>query len=316
MRAVRRFAALLCAGASFALLALIAVPAAPARALVQLANDGNGNTTPPADNFGFANVGVMANGLTGVYLGNGWVLTASHVGAWNITLAGITYPMVPGSWVHLEHAPGVLADLGMERISGSPPLPPLAIAHSAPVVNEIANMAGNGWARQPSQTCWDGSWIEVSCLPFPAYRGYKPLIGAAPGPRWGRNAISMAGFDVSFAGLETRSFETVFDQSGGQPEEAQAVVGDSGGGVFVKRGSQWQLAGILFAINIFEGQPNSTAVFGDRTYSVDLSYYRGQIIGIMNPNVPALPWPGFALAAGVLAGVARAALSARRRARS
>jgi hypothetical protein len=83
--------------------------------------------------------------------------------------------------------------------------------------------------------------------------------------------------------------------------------------VFVKRGS-WQLVGILFAISTLEGQPNDSAVFGDRTYSVDLTYYRSQIIDIMNPPVvPAVPWPGLVLAAGALFG---GALSARRRARS
>jgi hypothetical protein len=42
--------------------------------------DGTGNTTPPADDFGFENVG-SASGLSGIYLGGGWVLTANHVGA-------------------------------------------------------------------------------------------------------------------------------------------------------------------------------------------------------------------------------------------
>jgi hypothetical protein len=313
---VRRLVALLRAAASFALLAPLAAAAPPAHALVTLANDGNGNTTPPADNFGFANVGVMSNGLTGVYLGNGWVITASHVGPANITLAGNVYALVPGSWVHLQHSesPNLLADLGMERISGSPPLPSLVIAHLAPAVGETVSMAGNGWARQPNQTCWDGSWNELSCALVPAYRGYKSLVGATPGPRWGRNQITMTSVDVDLAGMRTRSFETSFDASGGLPEEAQAVVGDSGGGAFVKRGSQWQLAGILFAIATFENQPADSAVFGDHTYSVDLSYYRSQIMNIMNPPVvPALPWQGLVLAAGVLLG---SALSVRRRARS
>jgi hypothetical protein len=126
----------------------------------------------------------------------------------------------------------------------------------------------------------------------------------------------MVDFDVTFAGLITHAFETAFDLAG-LPEESQAVVGDSGGGVFVKRGSQWQLAGVLFAINVFEGQPSSTAVFGDRTYAADLAHYRDQILGIMNPPVvPALAWPQAAFAGGVLIGIARVALNGRRRRRS
>ncbi len=34
------------------------------------------------------------NGNSAVYLGNGWVLTAAHVGANNLTLNGTIYPMV------------------------------------------------------------------------------------------------------------------------------------------------------------------------------------------------------------------------------
>ena len=37
--------------------------------------DGTGNTTPPAADPGFDNLGVV-NGLSGVYVGNGWVLAS------------------------------------------------------------------------------------------------------------------------------------------------------------------------------------------------------------------------------------------------
>ena len=46
---------------------------------------GTGNTTAPSDNPGWGNVGVRGIG-TGVYLGNLWVLTASHVGGGDILL--------------------------------------------------------------------------------------------------------------------------------------------------------------------------------------------------------------------------------------
>ena len=46
--------------------------------------DGSQNTTAPADDPGFANIGIRGSG-SAVYLGDGWVLTATHVGA------GVTY---------------------------------------------------------------------------------------------------------------------------------------------------------------------------------------------------------------------------------
>lgn len=51
--------------------------------------DGSGNTTPPSADPGFANVGDV-NGLSGVYVRNGWVLTANHVGENPIILGGVT----------------------------------------------------------------------------------------------------------------------------------------------------------------------------------------------------------------------------------
>src|SRR2546426_10430498 len=42
------------------------------------------NTSNPNDGSPWANVGSV-NGASGIYIGNGWVLTASHVGAGTIT---------------------------------------------------------------------------------------------------------------------------------------------------------------------------------------------------------------------------------------
>ena len=51
--------------------------------MIIASGDGTGNTTAPADDPGFANVG-NRGGLTGVYLGRRWVLTANHVGEGDI----------------------------------------------------------------------------------------------------------------------------------------------------------------------------------------------------------------------------------------
>ncbi len=74
-------------------------------------------------------------------------------------------------------------------------------------------------------------------------------------------------------------------QAGALPYEAQAVSGDSGSSVFYKNGSQWQLAGIVNSVLIYNNQPTSWAVYSDATTFTDLSYYnqpyQGSICDVM-----------------------------------
>jgi hypothetical protein len=72
------------------LLAACQGPPRTARAVVIDTISGTGNTSAPADDPGWKNVGVRGIG-TGVYLGNDWVLTAYHVGGGSIVLGGGTY---------------------------------------------------------------------------------------------------------------------------------------------------------------------------------------------------------------------------------
>jgi hypothetical protein len=72
------------------------------------------------------------------------------------------------------------------------------------------------------------------------------------------------------------SLATLYDsqnQSGSTTHEMQAINGDSGGPVFYKRGSQWELAGIINAQFVYEGQPELTAIYGNATTMADLSRY-------------------------------------------
>jgi hypothetical protein len=88
--------------------------------------------------------------------------------------------------------------------------------------------------------------------------------------RWGTNVVYQTGTQV----LGTRSFSTNFSQSGQTSHEAQAAAGDSGGAVFAKKGATWKLAGIIFTV---AGCQEGSAIFGDLTYSADLSFYFDQI---------------------------------------
>jgi len=92
------------------------------------------------------------------------------------------------------------------------------------------------------------------------------------------------------------------------PYESQAVPGDSGGAVFIKRSGTWELAGILFSRFLYTDQPSETAVFGNQSAAADVSFYREQILAAMNPEIPALPLPAAFVLVGALATSARRAL--------
>lgn len=81
---------------------------------------------------------------------------------------------------------------------------------------------------------------------------------------------------------DVASLVATFDQIGGT--EGQAVSGDSGSSVFYKSGSQWNLAGIVDAVFTFQQQPSLTAVYGDVTSYIDLSFYHDQIMNIINAH--------------------------------
>jgi hypothetical protein len=288
-----------------ALVLCLAAGSAPAGAVVIDTGDGTGNTSAPADDPGWDNVG-RAGGLTGVYLGRGWVLTANHVGERDIWLDGVLYPAVPGSKIRFMTDANTAADLAVYRIVGRPDFPEVVLSASPPVagVDEVT-LIGKGWTREPTLTKWTSSWTESP--PGPAvYFGFK--FGTGGVMRWGANVVEETGVLVT----TTESLLVTFDESGGVLHESQAVSGDSGGAVFVKRGSTWELAGILFARLLFVGQPSDTAVFGNKSAAADVSFYREQILAAMNPEIPALPLPALFVLAGALGLSARRALRAPR----
>jgi hypothetical protein len=120
------------------LLLCFLVPTGMCRAVQNISN-GSFNTSDPTDasianwDTGWAQPDVepagesyvtgwdyvgQVNGASGVYLGNGWVLTAAHVSGGDFTLDGITYGMVDGS----DESVGS-SDLTLFQISSSPNRP-------------------------------------------------------------------------------------------------------------------------------------------------------------------------------------------------
>ncbi len=247
-------------------LALVLALAGPARAVIIASGDGHGNTTPPADDFGFANVGDA--GQSAVYIGNGWVLTANHVRLGPVTLRGVRYPAVPGSRRRLKNGDAPLPpDLAVFRLQDPVPhLPALPIRATSPKIGDLVILMGNGLDR--------GDPLQVE-----GHRGWA--WGPIENLRWGTNRVDELEVPVKVGrGDDTIAFSTSFSGTGQTEHEAQVAVGDSGGGAFIKNGGTWELAGLLFAASTFDEQPASTSIYGNATYAADLSVYRDQILAL------------------------------------
>jgi autotransporter-associated beta strand protein len=269
---------------------------------------GNGNISAPTDDPGFAYVGTSSTGGASVtYLGNGWCLTAGHVTLSN-TFGGLA---VNGQYYQVTQvvsSPFAGADLKLFQINGDPGLAPLKINGNILSNGSSLTMIGNGLSNAGQQywtvtvptngsTSW--TWVTTagggSVNPLPSWSG-SALAGTYQASgfstsnhaiRWGQSAVTQGSQFIN----NTNSFYTTFNDptyAPGQPtfgaNEAQAILGDSGGGVFYKDPvAGWELAGVMIAQGTDYGQPAYTAVFGNTSVVADLSQYRSAITPVVNP---------------------------------
>jgi hypothetical protein len=222
----------------------------------------------PEHDPGWRNVGER-EGRSAVYLGDGWVLTAAHVGAGPVVFEGARFAPLPGSAVTLRApgAPGHTADLVLFRVDPAPALPRLELRRAPVRPGTSLLMVGYGRGRgEPAGAA-----------------GYALLPGAVK--RWGTNrAADSRGTLPGPGGSLTRCFYTEFS-SGATPHEAQASRGDSGGAVFARGAAHWKLAGIMLAVVSHNAKPQKLALYGDRTGVADLSFYRNQIYRLMGRRI-------------------------------
>jgi hypothetical protein len=255
-------------------LILALVSGAPAGAVIIASGDGTGNTSAPPDDPGWDNVVSLAKpgffaDKSGVYLGNGWVLTANHVVnaiLHDVIIGSEVFEAVPGSKVRVGTADVALFQivrdpglLNVVLIRTSPP-----VTSPPPKVSEVVTI-GNGRERGQATSCGSRQgWL---------WHAHHTI-------RWGTNKVHQTGIDSG----GTRLFSTRFDAGLPTNHEAQATVGDSGGAVFIKNEttSEWELAGIISSTGLCQW---GSAIYNDLTYAADLSFYWGQIDAIA--SVPA-----------------------------
>jgi hypothetical protein len=254
-------------------LVLALFPVCAVQAVVIDSGKGQSNTRAPHNDPGWGNIGTI-DYMTGVYLGNHWVLTAWHVGAKPIKLGGRLYePAHPGMHRRAVTAKNLYADLIVFQVREKPDLPPIAIASKPVEVGQFVLMAGNGKERSPRRQMWDATWQPVH--PKQAvYSGYQTL--ETHRLRWGTNRVAAVDLMAPTGEkISTKSFATSFDIALPTPHEAQASSGDSGGPIFTQNEKgEWVLSGIMMTVLNHPNQPRNVVAYGNATYAVDLYSYR------------------------------------------
>jgi hypothetical protein len=264
-----------------------------------------GNTTAPTGfdgqptDPGFNYVG-QVNGSTAVYLGNDWVLTANHVGAGDFTLGGTTYRHLSGESFQIGGA-----DLRLFKVAGGPAFAPLKFSSRAPVRDDYTVMIGAG--RTPLSETHTIHFVDTSdsenwVWSTSYFSGYDSVYAGFPtqadrAVRWGTNLVGGVRPDVSYGSYApTDLIYTDFDAYTKTAYEAQAVVNDSGGGLFIEREDGWELAGTIVSVNHYNNQLGgaATALYGNLTYAVDLSQHADEISSYTG-NLSIVPEPSLSV---------------------
>lgn len=263
----------------------------PASAVVVTTGDGTSHATPPEDDPGFANVGILAGG-SAIYLGNRWVMSASHVGIGDGTVefGGERYRTELGPAILVPNPPELnlnssMTDIRLIRLEEEPPLPALRLPCDPINITSEVVMIGAGRTRESEMSYWrvtakpgrdNDEWRDLPTSAGANRRGW--LTNDERVVRWGSNLVSRTSFSANSAHGDVESFETSFSENIPVDGVAQAVRGDSGGAVFQKNEDVWELVGLIHAVSEFENPPDNVArgraaIFGQVTFSADLHAY-------------------------------------------
>lgn len=163
-----------------------------------------------------------------------------------------------------------------------PSLPIIRLATSDPLPRSSLIMIGYGQGRMeaaatdPSVT--DALDIMVEEFAYPGYNG-----SGISEKRWGTNNVQQLGpngettYQFSIGGVTSTGFFTNFTKPESDQwltsHEAQATVGDSGGGAFFYDDHEWVLGGIISGQSLLYQQAGNTSVFGNATIFTNLADY-------------------------------------------
>ena len=233
------------------------------------------NTSDPGGGVPWANVGSV-NGGSGTYLGNGWVLTAAHVGAGPIAFDSGTFQPV-GRVIRLSNPDTSLADILLYHLILTPGLTGSVVSSSTPAIGSLVDLVGYGRIR--------GS----------AEQSFSTEYGPKSGFYWSPNGTKSYGRNLIQTGVTTRTLLGVGSFRGFildfTPPDAQVATGDSGGAVFYKNSATWELAGMIEALASFV-YPLPASVYGDESWIMDLPTYKTQIDALVSSTAGGASWTG------------------------
>jgi len=255
--------------------------------------NGGGNTTnnttsaQMAAQLGLTNTAFYDNVLPysdagSVYLGwantpdgpRAYLLSAMHITLSNTMLINavsysVTRQSISGSdlaLLTLTNAQGIM-----------PSLPVVSLASATPVIGTSGIMAGFGRNRVQAATTNATVSDAITLTNGTGYTTTAPQL-----QRWGTNATARAnssGFpsatiSIQLGASNTTAIATQFDTPATNAwlstSEAQAVLGDSGGGLFTTNGI---LVGIVAAVS----GNGLEAKFTDKTYFTDIATYKAAV---------------------------------------
>jgi hypothetical protein len=286
-------------------------------------------TIEPSGTPAWFNLGRVGIG-GGVYLGNGWVITAAHLDPnfnhqiiFRDDLGNGTTVQFDTSTIHTLSNAGIPnstranADLLLVRVAqdaanlaalNSLNLPTLNIATSTPTLGSGITMAGFGSLRGSSvkynatpDTNNPGHFIWTQS-PTGTFSGYQfdPGDNAPTEKRWGTNQTSLINGGITTLAdndnnqTETQVFGADFtDPTLGATQFESIGINHDSGGLVVSSTSPNTLYGVLLYRFAFTDQPDGTALYNNLSGAADLSAYSSQIASITG-----VPEPSTALALG------------------
>ena len=256
-------------------------------------NTGWGNANVTGWNYA-GQVNWSAGIGSGVYLGNGWVLTAAHIenGITSFILGGITYTAVPNSGQSISNG---TVDLYMFQIASPPNLPLLVLSSSPPVAFASTQTPGSSVAMFGMGGSSSMSWgldtvTEIN----------EPISITANGTTYTTNDFFTDNSTVT-RGIGKNKMSIV--------NNAMVVTGDSGGGDFIYNSTtqKRELAGLNEATGSWNGS-NGDPYYGNGAFSafIQLSTYASQINTIVQTpfSPPATDEPAMPLSGLVVLGCA------------
>ncbi len=250
-----------------------------ARAVIVIGPDDNlsAPTTGAAANAPWEYVVRLGvNNASGVYLGNGYLITANHV---NVPADAL----INGNLFQIDPAYTPVqidgADIKLLHILGNPGLAPLPLID--PGDNEFSKACAIiGWGVGPGAAIPD--------------EGFNWGDDSTRAQRWGTNTT--LGSYLNSGG--TLYLQTAFNFNSGN-DEAAVTLGDSGSALFANFGGTWKLTGITVGADSNSpsmsrydqlGLPGHVGDVADNNYFIPISQHRASIQG----SAP-LPEPSSAL---------------------